>query len=422
MLQGMRDKVGANIGKTGSKIIVIFAIFVIVVFYISEGLRGSGVEFQIFIESMKFKYIFLFLFLFFSFCFISISKINPFGNRGFYPESKWFFISFFTLLFISIYFQVINGFLMRGAIEFLTLVAPFLFVSFCAVLIPEKMKNVLEYSFSIIVIIFLLKIARAIPSLSLQDFSFANSSSPLEDNFMGPLAILFLLYFMAKSNKKKSLLCLILILISFKRMILVKGLLFYVFFRNGSSKKVPQSIYYLTIAGFCVLPILLYVFYKYGLFVTEIEMFFDENINTLTMDRYRRTAFVIQDMKHYFMHGLGSTTEFLTNHYADRAEEDTTFLHNDILKLYLECTIVGSTVFIICLFSMIKKNKNLIGFLLLFHVFSEMIFTPMIGQGNVLQWIFIYMIIFLINRRLLLFNKTNITNLKPKLYENPTIQ
>lgn len=70
-------------------------------------------------------------------------------------------------------------------------------------------------------------------------------------------------------------------------------------------------------------------------------------------------------------------------------------MHNDILRIYMECTIVGTIAFTVQYFKIVKDN--IFSFLLMLYAFMELFVAHYIGPGSTSFWIIAYILTFYFN-------------------------
>ena len=326
---------------------------------------------------------------------IASRRKNLFNNRAFLSESKWFLGAVAILVIITIFYQVMNGFRSFVIAEFLYLLLPILFVILVVSTDSYSITRVLDNCFYILIIAFILCNIDTLTPSAIASIKFSESFSPFESS-SSIIFVCFELYFLIRYGKRngKSLVCLLLTVLTLKRFCVIKAVLFFIFVPMIKNKKLPRWIFVLVIIFFCALPFLLEYIYSYDFALLMLTKY-GTDLNDLTMDRYRRISYVISHMDQ-IKYGFGSATYFLTNNLSGVRLVNRS-LHSDILRIYLECSFIGSFGFTICNFAAVRKN--VVSFLLMFHVFTEMIVNHPLGAGNVGNWIIIYLMIVYFNYR-----------------------
>ena len=196
------------------------------------------------------------------------------------------------------------------------------------------------------------------------------------------MQMLFFLFFYYTINKKKSMkwISFILLFLSFKRLHVVFAVMLIIlqpFFEKNKDKKVNSLIFYLTIIFFLVSPSILSLICNNNFenwFYNEFGM----KLDAFTMGRVTTLNYVIDSNRTNL--GLGSISDFLAkarmiNPYL--ADD----LHNDIMRIYLEGTVVSLWLMVINYFSLTKRNLYnylmvLFAFLVMFssHLLTSCIF------------------------------------------------
>ncbi len=347
------------------------------------------------LDDMKVKYIFMFFSAFLFLIFIITRRKKLFKSGVFKKEAKLYLLAIGTLAIITVFYQIKNGFNSFVISEFMYLLLPLLFVILIVSVDYINITRILDNCFYVVVIVFLLGNIGMLNPSSIMSISFSGSSSPFE-NGSSMLFVLFELYYLTRYGKRngKSLICLILTVLTLKRISVIMAVLFFIFAPMIKDKKIPRWVFGLTIVFFCAMPFLLEFFYSNS-FASFFLARFGIDFNDFTMDRFTRTAYVLGNVDQ-IKYGYGSVTYFLTNNYG-KGDVANRSLHSDLLRIYLECSFVGIFVYNICYFLSVKKDS--ISFLLLFTIFLQMIFNHPIGAGTVGNWIIIYLMIVYFNYR-----------------------
>lgn len=184
--------------------------------------------------------------------------------------------------------------------------------------------------------------------------SWSNSSSIMESSLAHDFIVLEMLYLML-NKQKKAFLCMIFCMLSMKRISFIAAPLLFIFSKsiqpNSVNRRLLSVIKIITIIS----PIIVVWLYK-----KETQEFlqtsFNINLNAITSGRVQIYNLLQRNIGHY--NGLGSSNAFL-GEYA-RSTFNTTWngvLHNDILRLFLETTIIGVAVYVRNFFEIIKNNK-----------------------------------------------------------------
>ncbi|HAH17912.1 MAG TPA: hypothetical protein DCL29_02700 [Eubacterium sp.] len=383
-----------NINK--KTIVYYLVIITIASFLFSENIFfGPFQPISDFVDQIKVKYILMISSAFLFLLLIIIRRKKLFKNGVFKKEAKLYLLAIGSLIVITAIFQIMNGFRTFAISEFMYLLLPLGFVILVVSVDYFNITRILDNCFYVVVAIFLLgNIAMLNPS-SVMSISFSSSTSPFE-NGSSMLFVLFELYYLIRYGKRngKSLVCLILTVLTLKRISVIMAILFFIFAPMIKDKKIPRWIFWLTIVFFCAVPFALEFFYSSS-FSNLFLATFGIDFNDFTMDRFTRTAYVFANSDQ-IKFGYGSVTYFLTNHYG-KGDFANRSLHSDLLRIYLECTFVGTFIYNICYFLSVKKDS--ISYLLLVTIFLQMIFNHPIGAGTVGHWIIIYLMIVYFNYR-----------------------
>ena len=369
----------------------------IVVFIFSEFItRGPVQPFAAAVDDMKIKYVFMgFASLMFLILIVTRRK-KLFKNSVFLFESKLFLGAILGLVVITIYYQIRNGFRSFVIPEFFYILFPLLFVILIVSVDYYNITRILDNCFYVVIIAFIIGNIDILSVSSIFSISFSDSASSPFENGSSIVFVCFELYFLIRYQRRntKSLVCLVLTILTFKRLAIVKAILFFIFVPIIKNKKVSRWILITVIVMFCLLPLLLEYIYSNN-FANIMLAKYGIEMNELTMDRFKRTVYVLGHMGQ-IKYGYGSVTYFLTNNYGLH-EFSNRSLHSDILRIYLECSFVGTLIYNSCYFLAVKKN--VISFILMLHIFTEMIVNHPLGAGNVGNWTIFYLMIVYFNYR-----------------------
>lgn len=336
-------------------------------------------------QNDDFKYIFLFINILYLIC---NYKRNKKLNQGKLLLNLLFFIV--PLFIYSLFLQVLaHSFSFQTIKDFLYILIPILYVY---LIVESEEEGNFDFYFNVeffaATLTFLLRALPILTPSNILSISFLNSYSPFEG--IGNADGFFVLFFYYAINKKKSMkwISFILLFLSFKRLHVVFAVMLIIlqpFFEKNRDKKVNSLIFYLTIAFFLVSPSVLSLICNNNFenwFYNEFGM----KLDAFTMGRVTTLNYVIDSNRTNL--GLGSISDFLAkarmiNPYL--ADD----LHNDIMRIYLEGTVVSLWLMVVNYFSLTKRNLYnylmvLFAFLVMFssHILTTCIF-----------WIFAFLFI-----------------------------
>ena len=345
------------------------------------------------VDDLKIKYVLMVITSFYILIYLIAKRKSLFKMHIFLKEAKLYFIAIGSLMVITIIFQIKNGFKAFAISEFLYLLLPLIFVILVLSADCINITRILDNYFYVAVICFILDAIGVFTTI--KSLNFMESSSPLE-NPSSLLFVFFELYYLVRYDKRngRSLICLLLTILTFKRIAVILAILFFIFVPMIKNKKVPRWLFCITTIFFCAMPFLLELFYSNitaSFFLTRFGIDFNE----LSMDRFARTSYVLTHMD-AIKYGYGSVRDFLEKNYG-LSEETNRNLHCDLLRIFLECTFVGTFIYNICYF--LSAKKSVYSFLLMLTIFIQMIFNHPIGAGTVGRWIIIYLMIAYFNYR-----------------------
>ncbi|MCR5430303.1 MAG: hypothetical protein K6E58_03645 [Eubacterium sp.] len=347
------------------------------------------------IDEIKVKYVIMAFSAFLFFLIIITRKKKLFKNGVFLREAKLYLIAIGTLIIITLVYQIKNGFKSFVVMEFMYLLLPLVFVILIVSVDYINITRILDACFWVVVVVFVLGNISLLNPSSFMSISFSDSFSPFE-NGSSMIFVLFELYFLIRYGKRneKSLICLVITILTLKRLCVIKAILIFIFVPMIKNKKIPRWVFIVTIVFFCCMPFLLELLYS-NAFATFVITKYGIDFNDFTMDRFTRTAYVFEHLDQ-IKYGYGSVAYFLSNNYIKTTAINRS-LHSDLLSIYLECTFVGTLVYNVSYF--LAAKKNIISFILMIHIFTEMIINHPIGAGTVGNWIIIYLMIAYFNYR-----------------------
>ena len=296
-----------------------------------------------------------------------------------------------TFLFaITAILQMINGFNSYAINEAVYYYTPLIFIIVYSQISEEQdIETILNYLFVLYVIVFFKNFAGQLTLANLKSISFANSYSPFESE----LAFVFLIFecfYLYMGKRKNAIISLILCILSFKRISMLAAIVFFIFSKWIVIKKaVNKKIVIVTTVVFVLLPVLTCLMLNDTLEAWFYQTF-HVTLNEITLTRSSRIEAVINSGQ--IKYGLGSVTTYLTKYL--NALHGSNFsnrnLHNDLVKIYLECGILGSIVFTYIYMKAASVSRML--FVMMCYIFFECYFNHLFGAGGTDIWILIYLI------------------------------
>ena len=313
--------------------------------------------------------------------------INNRKKRCLVFEVKQILICVGILYFITLIFQVKNmEFKSYSLGEVYYLIAPLLLVwIFFNYISLDKIAKVVDDLFYASCIAFFVQFANIFSLSALKQISFIDSSSPFESD-MAQFFLLYCLYYFYTKQTWKSIISVIL---CFKRFTLVMLIILLVINKIiPHHKKVPKIVLLITVGIFIAAPFLVYAMCTDS-FARWFYLQFGIDFDYFTMTRFQIINTVIgAKLTNY---GLGTVTNYL----EQRGAAGQLNMHNDILRIYMECTIVGTIAFTVQYFKIVKDN--IFSFLLMLYAFMELFVAHYIGPGSTSFWIIAYILIFYFN-------------------------
>lgn len=310
--------------------------------------------------------------------------------RGMGKEYLLIFGGITFLFAITAILQMINGFNSYAINEAVYYYTPLIFIIVYSQISKEQdVETILNYLFVLYIIVFLKNFAGQLTLANIKSISFANSYSPFESE----LAFVFLIFecfYLYMGKRKNAIISLILCILSFKRISMLAAIVFFIFSKWIVVKKaVNKKIVIVTTVMFVLLPVLTCLMLNDTLEAWFYQTF-HVTLNEITLTRSLRIEAAINSGQ--IKYGLGSVTTYLTKYL--NAMNGSNFsnrnLHNDLVKIYLECGILGSIVFTYIYMKAASVSRIL--FVMMCYIFFECYFNHLFGAGSTDIWILIYLI------------------------------
>lgn len=311
-------------------------------------------------------------------------------NRCLVYEVKQILTCVGILYFITVIFQIKNmEFKSYSLGEVYYLIAPLLLVwIFFNYISLNRIEKVIDVLFYASCIAFFVRFANTFSLAALKQISFIDSSSPFESD-MAQFFLLYCFYYFYTRQTWKSTISVILCFLCFKRFTLVMLIILLIINKFiPHHKKVPKIVVLITMGLFIAAPFLVYAMCTDS-FARWFYLQFGIDFDYFTMTRFQIINTVIDaNLTNY---GLGTVTNYL----EQRGAAGQLNMHNDILRIYMECTIVGTITFTVQYFKIVKDN--IFSFLVMLYAFMELFVAHYIGPGTTSFWIIAYILIFYFN-------------------------
>lgn len=219
---------------------------------------------------------------------------------------------------------------------------------------------------------------------------FVDSTSAMIESDLSNFFMLLFLFFAFRKCKWRCIFSGIGVFLGYKRFaVLYLLIMLFVIRFVPRDKKANNKIVMTAVVVFCLAPFAVY----YMCTDTFANWFFNKfkiDFNQFTMTRFYIINIVIDaNLKNY---GLGTVTAFLES----RGIVGQTNMHNDILRIYMECTLLGTIVFTRNYFKMAEKNQY--SFLTMLFIFMELFVAHFLGPASTSFWIVAYLSILTFNR------------------------
>lgn len=360
------------------------------VFMLSEGVSVDNPLYTISvpIENIKLKYIILVIGL--GYYILSLIKSNK-TYPHFRDETRTILIMILVLALITIIKQLQNGFMSSSYNEVFFLLAPLLYVYFVVNNKNIEVRSLINIAFVIQCVVFLLDIISKVNLQNIRTISFLNSYSPFESEHSF-YALVFFIYYLYNNDKARTILSFIICFLAFKRLAIVVCIVLFILKIFGKDSFLDGVISEKCVITLTILFSVIPIVYR-GVLTIEFQRWFLEltkiDFSYFVTGRLYRTQLCIENT---MLYGLGSTTEFLKNALPGAINRN---LHNDILRIFLECGLIGSIALSYCYFKVSSRSK--ISTILMLYLFTDMLFNHFLGAGRTAFWILIYFVIYYFN-------------------------
>lgn len=308
------------------------------------------------------------------------------------------FVSAGILYIISLAFQIKEGAFKRFSLEEVYyFIIPLIFA---IILLNSTAKNYLDdyinlmFNVSILSLIYIFissgnfSLSNFIALFNLKNL-FIDSTSPIKESDLSIYFTIFYIYYSYKNDRKRRIAAFIFSFLSYKRFSVLFVILCAVFLKFiPRHKKVPKFIYYFAIIAFIIAPFVVY----YMCDDTFVSWFYRKtgvDFNYFTMSRLEIINAVID--AHLTNYGLGTTSYFLES----RGRTGQFNMHNDILRIYMETTIIGTITFTYSYFKITKHN--IYEFIIMLFIFFELFVAHFLASGTITLWILTFMILMQMN-------------------------
>lgn len=218
---------------------------------------------------------------------------------------------------------------------------------------------------------------------------FIDSTSPMGESGLSSYFVIMLIFFIYRRKTIRSIVCAVFCFMCYKRFAVFFMLITVLFWWLLKMKRVHKAWLWSAIVVFLLLPFAAQMmctdsfsnwFYtRYGI-----------DFNMFTMTRFYIINTVVD--ANLTSYGLGTVTHFL----EQRSVSGQLNMHNDILMVYMDCSIVGSYLFTKNFFYMCRNNYY--SFWLMLFIFGQMFVTHCLGSGTITIWLLIYTLVFYFNR------------------------
>lgn len=294
-----------------------------------------------------------------------------------------------VLFLITMILQIKNGFNSYAINELIYFLTPLIVVwAYTTFTGKGQLESIINYVFVIYILSFVVTFSSQLTIENIRNISFVDSYSPFESESAFYFFV-FECYYLVKDDKKKSIIALFLCILSFKRLCLLVSVIVFLISWGYSKKKCVshKTVVIITII-FILLPVITCIVLDSS-FDSWFYSKFSVSLDELTLSRSSRIEMAQNSGQ--IKYGIGSVTTYMTQalnqmHGSNFANRN---LHNDLVRIYLECGIIGSIAFTYTYIKATSFSRPV--FILISYVFLECYFNHLFGAGTTGLWIIIYL-------------------------------
>jgi hypothetical protein len=312
---------------------------------------------------------------------VTIGKKNVF-----YYETKNVFIAITTIWIISTIIQLINldvEMYLYSSLMYLVLpvVTAYLWAN------TTNDDERIYYFYILLlknIIHFLLLFYSTLSMSTIRSISWNNSFSSAFESSMAHDFLFLTVIFMYYNKKAFAIISAALCMLSFKRLSFILVIAVIVFYRFiPKNRIVGKRLLNITKVCFCVAPLfILYMLSDSG--QSEFYNLFGITLDEFTSGRVQIINMVLDNIKTF--NGFGTTIAFFQNSASPWLNQ-LGGMHCDLLRLYLEVTLVGEVIFINLYFNAAKKS--FIVYFMMLYLFLELLTSHMLQNLSV--WVIFFM-------------------------------
>ncbi len=346
-------------------------------------------SYSIYIMGFLNRYInFIFLFLFMLICFIQLIVNKTDLKKVLFKDDV--FLYMLAIVFILIYslgVQIYNNDL-KGYLysQLLYLIAPFLVAILWVWTTPKDYLFVYFYIlFARGLIQFSFKFFTEFSIENIKKITWFNSNSSVFETKLAHDFLFYLIIFRSHNNKKLAFLCLLICLLSFKRLSFILSVVFLFIYKFLPKRKVSPILITILVIFFTLVPfIVLWLISDGGqsFFLNTFGMELDK----FTTGRVDLIETVLNGMNGHY-NGFGSISNFLNK---NNSSIDLVSMHCDILMLYLECSIVSVFLYINSILRI--GRKNYITLFMALYLILELVISQFLT--NMGAWTIFFMFVY----------------------------
>ncbi len=352
--------------------------------------NNYSVQLFVFFDSLGIKHILIVTTIIVGF--ISDLRKGRLRIKNFTFEMKCIFAAAISLIFITLIYMAFNGLANNWIVQIYFMLAPLLFAYtiFRNDWSVERFKHIINFSLFIVSVYYMVFIIQKIVrGNAISEFSFIASKGPFE-NEVAHFYLLMYIFYTFNGNYKLRAVSAVFCILAWKRLCIIYLIFITIVGLMRTRNKRVKIGYMIGIAlFFTILGVLMQytVSEEFGRWFNDLT-----GLDFVDFSNFRYYTIRKAVSGEILSRGLGSFFTIRVPWYGHFVKGS---IHNDLLRLYLEVSVVG--LFIYLFFTSIIAKRRYSMFVIL-YMFIELAGSHMLGNGGIPFWFMTYTLVFYFNR------------------------
>lgn len=360
--------------------------FLCMQFFVSNNVK---IRFCVFFDSLGIKHILMIAVIVFGF--ISDLKRGKLKIKMFSRELKLVLVAVAVMVVISFIYMFFNGFSNKWIEQVYFFVIPLFYAYsiFRNDYSAKRFKNIINYTLTVTSILYVIFIATEIfTNNAVFEFNFINSKGPFECEVAHFFLLMYIFYTFNQSYTGK-IVSAVLCVLAWKRICLICLILITIAGLMRLRNKRVKIGYIIALAViFTTFPLVT----EYMLspeFGQWFHNFMGMDYSEFSNFRYYTVSTALSGR--IPNQGLGTFMIVRVPWYGGYVEAN---MHNDLMRLYLEVSIVGLFIYLLLTGFIVKRKFSLF---VILYMYIEMSGNHLIGNGGIPYWFMAYSLVFYFN-------------------------